>query len=267
MTAFLQVRRRQPRRRGALGAPRPHVAGRLGHGDGAAAARRRDDPRARTSHALRDVVERARRRVQGHADDRPHARRARRADDVRPQARGLGRRGPARRRRASPKRRRRSPYGKISGAVGTHATVPPEVEEKVCAHLGLMVEPVSTQVVPRDRHAFFMTTLAVIAASLERFATEMRAPAAHRGARSRGAVQRGPDRLQRDAAQAQPGAVRAHLRPRARRCAATPSRRSRTSRSGTSATSRTRRPSASSSPTPACCSTTCSTSSRASCAG
>lgn len=65
-------------------------------------------------------------------------------------------------------------YGKISGAVGSHATVPPDVEEKVCTHLGLMVEPVSTQVVPRDRHAFFMTTLAVIAASLERFAQEIR---------------------------------------------------------------------------------------------
>ena len=65
-------------------------------------------------------------------------------------------------------------YGKISGTVGAHATVPPEIEEKVCTHLGLMVEPVSTQIVPRDRHAFFMTTLAVIAASLERFALELR---------------------------------------------------------------------------------------------
>jgi adenylosuccinate lyase len=65
-------------------------------------------------------------------------------------------------------------YGKISGAVGSHATVPPSVEAQVCSHLGLMVEPISTQVVPRDRHAFFMTTLAVIAASLERFATELR---------------------------------------------------------------------------------------------
>jgi adenylosuccinate lyase len=65
-------------------------------------------------------------------------------------------------------------YGKISGAVGSHATVPPDVEDQVCMRLGLMVEPVSTQVVPRDRHAFFMTTLAVIAASLERFATELR---------------------------------------------------------------------------------------------
>jgi len=65
-------------------------------------------------------------------------------------------------------------YGKISGAVGTHATIPPEIEEKVCAHLGLTVEPVSTQIVPRDRHAYFVSTLAVIAGSLERFALELR---------------------------------------------------------------------------------------------
>jgi adenylosuccinate lyase len=65
-------------------------------------------------------------------------------------------------------------YGKISGTVGAHATVPPDIEAKVCTHLGLMVEPISTQVVPRDRHAYFMTTLAVIAASLERFALELR---------------------------------------------------------------------------------------------
>ncbi len=65
-------------------------------------------------------------------------------------------------------------YGKISGAVGTHATVPPDVEEKVCMHLGLLPEPVSTQVVPRDRHAYFIATLALIAASLERMAQEIR---------------------------------------------------------------------------------------------
>jgi len=64
--------------------------------------------------------------------------------------------------------------GKISGTVGTHATVPPSVEEAVCARLGLGVDPVSTQVVSRDRHARFVATLAVIAASLDRFATELR---------------------------------------------------------------------------------------------
>ena len=65
--------------------------------------------------------------------------------------------------------------GKISGAVGTNATVSPMVEERVCRSLGLQVEPVSNQVVQRDRHAHFVLTLALIAASLEKFATELRA--------------------------------------------------------------------------------------------
>ena len=65
--------------------------------------------------------------------------------------------------------------GKISGAVGTYATVPPEVEEKACAKLGLQPAPISTQILQRDRHAQFVTTLAVIAGSLEKFAMELRA--------------------------------------------------------------------------------------------
>ena len=64
--------------------------------------------------------------------------------------------------------------GKISGAVGTHATVPPRIEEKVCHVLELEVDPVSSQIVQRDRHAHFVNTLALIAASLEKFATEIR---------------------------------------------------------------------------------------------
>jgi adenylosuccinate lyase len=64
--------------------------------------------------------------------------------------------------------------GKVSGAVGTHATVPPEVEEEVCGRLGLLVERVSSQVVHRDRHAYFVAVLALIAASLEKFAAEIR---------------------------------------------------------------------------------------------
>jgi len=62
----------------------------------------------------------------------------------------------------------------VSGAVGTFANVPPEVEQHVAAELGLQVEPVSTQVIPRDRHAMFFATLAVIASSIERLATEVR---------------------------------------------------------------------------------------------
>jgi len=64
--------------------------------------------------------------------------------------------------------------GKISGAVGTHATVPLEVERIACARLGLEAAPVSSQIVQRDRHAQFVTTLAIIAGSLEKFATEIR---------------------------------------------------------------------------------------------
>ena len=64
--------------------------------------------------------------------------------------------------------------GKLSGPVGSHATAPPELEERVCARLGLGVDAVSTQVVSRDRHAYFLQTLALIGASLERFATEVR---------------------------------------------------------------------------------------------
>jgi len=64
--------------------------------------------------------------------------------------------------------------GKISGAVGTYATLSPEVEEKTCAKLGLLPAPVSNQVLQRDRHAQFVTTLAIIASSLEKFATEIR---------------------------------------------------------------------------------------------
>ena len=64
--------------------------------------------------------------------------------------------------------------GKISGAVGTYATVPPEVEEKACAKLKLVPAPVSSQVLQRDRHAQFITTLAIISSSLEKFATEIR---------------------------------------------------------------------------------------------
>jgi adenylosuccinate lyase len=62
----------------------------------------------------------------------------------------------------------------ISGAVGTFAQVPPAVEEHVAAELGLTVEPVSTQIIPRDRHAMFFATLGVIASSIERLATEVR---------------------------------------------------------------------------------------------
>jgi adenylosuccinate lyase len=65
--------------------------------------------------------------------------------------------------------------GKLSGAVGTFSHLPPAVEEEVCHRLGLRPVPVSSQILQRDRHAEVMTTLALLAASLEKFATEVRA--------------------------------------------------------------------------------------------
>ncbi|MBI4970312.1 MAG: adenylosuccinate lyase [Candidatus Omnitrophica bacterium] len=64
--------------------------------------------------------------------------------------------------------------GKISGAVGTFANIDPKIEEEALKLLGLEAAPISTQIVQRDRHAFYMTTLAVIAGSLEKLATEIR---------------------------------------------------------------------------------------------
>jgi adenylosuccinate lyase len=65
-------------------------------------------------------------------------------------------------------------YGKISGAVGNYANIDPRVERIVCDKLGLKPSPISTQILQRDRHAQYMTTLAVTAGSLEKFATEIR---------------------------------------------------------------------------------------------
>jgi len=64
--------------------------------------------------------------------------------------------------------------GQVSGVVGTYAFIDPQVEALVCEELGLQPAPVSTQILQRDRHAEFMTTLALIGASLEKFATEIR---------------------------------------------------------------------------------------------
>ena len=64
--------------------------------------------------------------------------------------------------------------GKMSGAVGTFANIPPEIEAYVCKHLGIDTAPVSTQTLQRDRHAYYIATLALIATSLEKFAVEIR---------------------------------------------------------------------------------------------
>jgi adenylosuccinate lyase len=65
-------------------------------------------------------------------------------------------------------------YGKLSGAVGTFANVPPQVEEYVCAKLGLKPEPISTQIIQRDRHAEYLAALGIVGSSLDKFATEIR---------------------------------------------------------------------------------------------
>src|SRR5215475_5381344 len=64
--------------------------------------------------------------------------------------------------------------GKLSGAVGTFAHLEPEFEEKICRRLGLEAAPISTQVIQRDRHAYYVATLATIASTLDKFATEIR---------------------------------------------------------------------------------------------
>jgi len=70
--------------------------------------------------------------------------------------------------------RERVRVGKISGAVGTHAHLDPAVERHVCEKLGLIPSPLSTQIIQRDRHAEFLCTLAIIASSIDRWATEFR---------------------------------------------------------------------------------------------
>ena len=100
-------------------------------------------------------------------------------------------------------------YGKLSGAVGAFSHLPPEVEEAVCAKLGLLPAPVSSQILQRDRHAEVMTTLALIAASLEKYRDRDPSAAEDRGARGRGALRLGAEGLLGDAAQAQPGGLRA----------------------------------------------------------
>src|SRR5690606_11554012 len=73
-----------------------------------------------------------------------------------------------------PRARETVRVGKLSGAVGNYAHIDPEVERRVCAGLGVEPAPVSTQVLQRDRHAEFMTTLAVVGGTLEKIATEIR---------------------------------------------------------------------------------------------
>ena len=103
--------------------------------------------------------------------------------------------------------------GKISGAVGTYALVSPEIEERVCRRLGLKPARISSQIVQRDIHAEFAMTLALVGASLEKFATELQRAAAHGNPGGGGAVRQGADRVLGDAAQAEPDHRGEDLRP------------------------------------------------------
>ena len=96
-----------------------------------------------------------------------------RADDIRHQARDVPCRVPARPTRLVIAKEDVSTCA-ISGAVGTFANIDPKIEAHVAAKLGLQVEPVSTQVIPRDRHAMYFAVLGVVASSVERLATEVR---------------------------------------------------------------------------------------------
>ena len=138
--------------------------------------------------------------------------------------------------------------GKLSGAVGTYAAVDPEVERIACERLGLEPAPSSTQILQRDRHAELLAALALLAASLERFALEIRHLARTEVREVEEPFGARPEGLVGDAAQAQPDRRRADLRPRPRRPRLRGRRARERRRSGTSATSRTRRPSASSLP-------------------
>ena len=120
------------------------------------------------------LEEAARVRIQAHADHRPLARHPCRADHVRAQARlRLCRIRPGQKRGLIAARAEVATCA-ISGAVGTFAQVDPRIEAHVAKAMGLRVEPISTQVIPRDRHAMYFATLGVVAASIERLATEIR---------------------------------------------------------------------------------------------
>ena len=147
--------------------------------------------------------------------------------------------------------------GKLSGSVGTHAHLDPRIERHVCEKLGLQPAKLSTQIIQRDRHAEFCTTLALIASSIDRWATELRHLQRTEVLEVEeffGAGQKGSSSMphKRNPITAE------RLSGLARVVRGTPSRRSRTSRSGTNATSATRAPSASSCRIRACCSITCS---------
>ena len=207
-----QPGRRDGRARRALPPLRPDQQRRGRHGAGAPVPRRRRAAAAPTLDRLLAVLVA---RARAHADDRddgPHPFGPRRADHVRAQARRLGvragpRPAPAGGRRRRDRRRARSPGRSAPTAISARRS-----RRRCSAALGLHVDPVSTQIVQRDRHAAFLTAIAVVGGSLERFATEIR----NLQHTEIGEVQEpfgGPEGLVGDAPQAQPDHVRADRRP------------------------------------------------------
>ena len=213
----------------------------LDTGAGAPAAARRRDRRCPARGELVAGARRRGARARRHALRRAHPRGARRADDVRDQAR---RASPSRphRNRAAARARVRAGGGRRAVGRGRdlRGARRPTSRQRVLARLGLAREPVSTQVVrarpPRRAAAGDRARGRRPRALRHRDPPPRSAP---RCARSRSRSGAGPEGLERDAAQAQPDHVRAHHRPRARPARQRAGRRSRTWRCGTSATSRT----------------------------
>ncbi len=134
--------------------------------------------------------------------------------------------------------------GMVSGPVGSYGTVDPRVEEYVCKKLGFEVPKASSQIVQRDRHAHYITTLAIIAGSPGALRHRSPQPPTHRNSRSRRALQEGPARLLLHAPQAQPDDLRDASPASPAWCALTSPPPSKTWPCGTSATSPTPPPSA-----------------------
>ena len=131
--------------------------------------------------------------------------------------------------------------GKISGAVGTYALVSPEIEERVCRRLGLTPARISSQIVQRDIHAEFSMTLALVGASLEKFATELRGLQRTEILEVEEPFGKGTDWVVCDAAQAQSDHLRKDLRAGASDAWACGGGAWRTWHSGTRGTSAIRR--------------------------
>ena len=215
------------RARRALDPLRPDLLRRARHRAGAAA-------RARPARSLvagaRELVDALAAQAREHVDTRlrrAHPRRPRRADDVRHQARRLRVRGRTATSSASSAPFAQASVGAISGAVGTYAADVPGLRARASwPPRAWSAEPVSTQVVPRDRHAELLQAIALAGAGPGALRDRDPPPAAHRGPRGRGAVpRRRAEGLERDAAQAQPDHHRAHHRPGARAARLRPGRR------------------------------------------